>query len=369
MPYKSKIPFLESAIVLAPIAGPGTPELTAAAANAGAFAFLPCAYSDGARMRRDIEKVRELTSRPFGVNLFVEGALPDVDPQALEAANRRLNRYRHELGIAEVQQPARPPENYEQQIEVLLEARPRAFSFVFGIPSAGVLATCRDAGIYTIGTATSVEEALALEAAGVDAICAQGAEAGGHRGWFLTEKALPLIGTLSLVPLIVDAVQIPVIASGGIGDGRGIAAVLTLGAEAAQLGTAFLLAREAATPAAYRRALAERSSSETVITKAFSGRPARAIANRMTVELADGKDIAPFPFQNAITREVRNAAAAQERAEFLSLWAGQAFPLIREEPAAATVSRLLEETGEALKRAVHRDRLFENIQDGVVPPR
>ncbi len=351
MPYKSRIPFLESPIVLAPIAGPGTAELTAAATEAGAFAFLASAYSDADRMRHDISRVRGLTKKPFGVNLFVEGELPETDAMEIDRANRRLNAYRRELGIAEPQSAARPPQNYERQIEVLLETRPRAFSFTFGIPSAAVLAACREAGVYTIGTATSVEEAVALESAGADAICAQGAEAGGHRGSFLTPETPPMIGTLSLLPQIVDAVKIPVIGSGGIGDGRGVAAVLALGADAAQIGTAFLLSREACTSGAYRRALSESSSSDTVITTAFSGKPARGIANRFTAELADGIDVARFPFQNALTRDIRNAAGSQDRAEFLSLWAGQAFPLAREESAASIVRRLLAETATALRRA------------------
>lgn len=342
------IPFLETPLILAPIAGPGSPELTAAAANAGAFPFLACAYSDAATMRAEIARVRELTSKPFGINLFIEQPLPAVTPGALAAANERLNIYRDELAIPHPASPASPPQRYREQLSIVVEAQPAAFSFAFGIPSAEEIATLRAAGIYTIGTATCAQEAIALEAAGIDAVFAQGAEAGGHRGSFLHPDDPPLIGTVALVRHIVAAVKVPVIAAGGIVDGRSVAAVLLLGATAAALGTAFLLAPEARTAPAYREALASASSADTVVTRAFSGRAARGIKNRLTRELADPGARAPYPFQNALTRDIRNAAAKAGRAEYLSLWAGQAFPLARQEPAAAIVERVLREMREAL---------------------
>jgi nitronate monooxygenase len=346
-----QIPFLRSPIVLAPIAGPGTPELTAAVADAGAFAFLASPYSAPDAIRRDVERIRELTDKPFGINLFVESELQQIEDDVLHQADARLDTYRDELGIAHHERPARPPAHYREQIEAVLEARPQAFSFTFGIPDAGTIAALKEAGIYTIGTATSVEEARALEEAGIDAVCAQGAEAGGHRGSFLNDGANVLIGTLALVPQVVDAVTIPVIAAGGIGDGRGVAAVLALGATAAQLGTAFLLAPEAGTSPAYRAALIRASARDTVITKAFSGKAARGIANRVTQELSDESLRAPYPYQNALTRDIRNAAAKQDRAEYLSLWAGQASALAREERAAQIVRRLLIEAREASVQA------------------
>jgi nitronate monooxygenase len=236
-------------------------------------------------------------------------------------------------------------------MQAVLDARPAAFSFTFGIPRDPWLQRFRDAGVATVGTATSVEEARVLEAAGVDAVCAQGAEAGAHRGTFLGEAASSLIGTIALVPLVVDAVALPVVASGGIGDGRGVAAALMLGASATQLGTAFLLAQESATSQAYRDALRAHSARDTTITTAFSGRSARGIRNRFVEELPEGSLRAPYPFQNAMTRDIRNAAAAAGRPEFLSLWAGQAFALARALPAAEIVRALQSGLRETLESA------------------
>ncbi len=341
--------FLPSPIVLAPIAGPATVELAAAAANAGAFAILACPYSDPVAMRRDTQRLRELTDAPFGINLFIDPPASPVAPQLLADADRVLDAYRDELGIPHRPEPPQPPYHYDAQIDTLIELRPRVFSFTFGIPSPQIVARLKAAGIATLGTATTVEEACELEAAGIDAICAQGAEAGGHRGSFTNGAVPALIGTLALVPQVVDAVKVPVIAAGGITDGRGIAAALALGACAAQIGTAFLLADEASTAPAYRDALGAASSADTALTQAFSGRWARGIQNRAMRELADPRLRAPYPYQNALTRDVRTAAAQQGRAEFLSLWAGQAFPLARAESAAAIVTRLITEAREAAR--------------------
>lgn len=340
--------------MLAPLGGPGTVELTAAACNARAFGSLACQYSDPERMRSDIERLRTLTDKPFAVNLFVDVPPPAVTQEELLRAERRLDAYRDELGIPHRDSPPQPPAYHEEQMRAVLETRPRAFSFTLGIPPAGAIAELKDAGIFTIGTATTVEEAVALEEAGIDAVCAQGSEAGGHRGTFLHREMLPLIGTLALVPQIVDATGVPVIAAGGISDGRGIAAALALGACAAQIGTAFLRAAEASTATAYREVLRTASAADTVITEAFSGKPARGIANRVTRELATPDDRAPYPYQNTMTRDIRTAAAAKGRAEFLSLWAGQAFPLAHDAPAAAIIETLLAETQTALDEARSR---------------
>ncbi|MBV8636657.1 MAG: nitronate monooxygenase [Candidatus Eremiobacteraeota bacterium] len=346
---KRTVPFFESPIVLAPLGGPGTVELTAAACNARAFGSLACQYSDPERMRRDIARLRTLTDKPFGLNLFMNNDPPPVDADHLSRAHQRLHVYRDELGVPRPEVPQSPPLYHDEQMRVVLETRPQAFSFTLGIPSDAVIAELKAAGIYTIGTATTVEEAVALERAGIEAVCVQGAEAGGHRGTFLHYEVLPLIGTLALVPQVVKAVSIPVIAAGGIADGDGIAAVLLLGACAAQLGTAFLLADEAGTATAYRDVLKHASASDTIITEAFSGKPARGIANRVTRELADPRERAPYPHQNTMTRDIRNAAASQGRSEFLSLWAGQAFPLAREASAAEIIESLLAQTRVALR--------------------
>jgi nitronate monooxygenase len=193
-----------------------------------------------------------------------------------------------------------------------------------------------------MGTATCVADARALEAAGVDAVCAQGAEAGGHRGTFDRDADPPLVGTMALVPQVVDAVKLPVIAAGGIMDGRGVAAALKLGAQAASLGTAFLLCPEAGTSAPYRAALKRARDDATVITRAFTGRPARALANRFTREMASAP-IAPYLAQHNLTREIRAAAARAGDAELLSLWSGQGAALAREMPAGQLVETILRE--------------------------
>ena len=228
------------------------------------------------------------------------------------------------------------------------------FSFTFGLLPTSAVQAIKAKGTYLIGTATTVEEALQLEKSGVDAIIAQGSEAGGHRGTFANDFSSGMIGTMALVPQVVDAVRVPVIASGGIMDGRGIVAALALGAAAAQMGTAFLTCAESAASEAYKQALLNAREDQTRITRAFSGRPARGIVNRFMKEVeldhaGDGTDaILPFDLQNPLTRPLRTAAAKQGRAEFLSLWAGQGVRMARRQTAAELVARLAREMEAAL---------------------
>jgi nitronate monooxygenase len=335
------LPFLDLPIVLAPMGGAATVGLVAAVSNAGGFGVLPCAYLTPEQITNEIAALRAATSRPFGVNLFVEEQPYRADEPRVAHAHERLRPYREQLRIPHPANAARPPERYRAQLDAVIAAAPAVFTFTFGIPDAATLARFRAANIFTMGTATTVDEARALAGAGVGGVFAQGAEAGAHRGTFLAPVEDSLIGTLALVPQIVDATSLPVIAAGGIGDGRGVAAVLALGAEAAALGTAFLLANESGIAPAYREALRSARAQHTVLTRAFSGRTARGIPNRVTTELRDPDDLAPYPFQNAMTRDIRNAASAQGNPEFLSLWAGQAAPLATEAPAAEIVTNLM----------------------------
>lgn len=335
-------PFVDLPIVLAPMGGAGTVALSAAVSNARGFAIHPCAYLEPARIASDLAELAAATSRPFGVNLFIERQPYTADEAAIARAHARLGAYRAELDLAQPAVAARPPEMYAAQIEAVLAARPAVFSFTFGIPDEATLARFRRAGIFTLGTATTVAEARPLAAAGVDGIVAQGAEAGAHRGTFLAPAEASLVGTLALVPQVVDATRLPVIAAGGIGDGRGIAAALALGAVAAALGTSFLRANESAIAPAYRAALRGEAAETTVLTRAFSGRAARGLANRFTREIA-ADDVAPYPFQNAMTRDIRTSAALAGRAELLSLWAGQAASLARDGDAATIVATLARE--------------------------
>ena len=334
-------------IFQAPMAGgPSTPALAAAVSNAGGLGSLAGGYLAPAAIEAELRATHERTSAPFAMNLFALDEPPLPTEAAIEAANRALDHYRDELHIPHGTRPAKFSERLEEQAAVVLAARPALFSFTFGIPPRALLDDFRAAGILTMGTATNVAEARALRDAGVDAICAQGAEAGGHRGTFLGTREEGLLGLFALIPLIAAAVDLPIVAAGGIMNGEGIAAALVLGADAVQLGTAFLLSPEAGTSEPYRRALQERGRS-TAITRAFSGRDARGIDNRFMHEVTS---LLQYPYQNAITRDIRAAAAKADRPEFLSLWAGEAFPLATELPAGELMARLAEETDRALAR-------------------
>ena len=342
--------------------GPSTPALAAAVSNAGGFGSLdgtgtqttfprsdtPLAggYLAPSAIEAEIRATRELTTAPFGVNLFALDEPPVPSDDAIDAANRALDVYRDELQIPRGTRPAKFSELFEEQVEAIVAAKPSMFSFTFGIPSREWLDRFRAAGILTMGTATNLAEALALRDAGVDIVCAQGTEAGGHRGTFLGSREEGLLGLFALIPLIRSAMDLPIVAAGGIMNGDGIAAALALGADAAALGTAFMLTPEAGTSAPYRRALQERERT-TAITRSFSGRDARGIDNRFMHEVSSSLD---YPYQNALTRDIRAAAAKAGRSDVLSLWAGQAFPLATETPAAELVARLVEETEAAIAR-------------------
>jgi len=333
----------EHPVIQAPMAGGGdTPELVAAVGNAGGFGFIGAAYLTPAQIADSARRVRELTPRRFGVNLFAP--LPARPEQDLDAAIARLAPYHAELGLPPPARPQLPADQFDAQLAAALDSGAAAISFTFGLLPVAAVAAIKARDLPLIGTATTVAEAIALRDSGVDAIVAQGSEAGGHRGTFLGDFADAQIGTLALVPQIVDAVGLPVAASGGIMDGRGIAAALALGAGAVQLGTAFLTCHESGVPEVYKSAILQAGENATRITRAFSGRPARGIVNRFMEEVdADGGPIPAFPIQNVLTRALRTAAARQGRAEFLSLWAGQGLRLARRESAAELIGRLRDE--------------------------
>jgi nitronate monooxygenase len=231
------------------------------------------------------------------------------------------------------------------------------FSFTFGTLARELTDRLRENGTHVVGTATTVEEGTRLERDGVDAVVAQGAEAGGHRGTFLGDVQDSLIGTMALVPQMVDALSIPVIAAGGIMDGRGLAAALTLGAEAVQMGTAFLTCEESGAHHAFKNAVLESTEDQTAITRAFSGRAARGIENRFLVEVgAHEQEIPPFPVQNALTRDVRAAAQEQNRPEFMSLWSGQGLRLARSNTAAELIRSAITGAEAALAGAAGKTR-------------
>jgi nitronate monooxygenase len=281
------------------------------------------------------------------VNLFAPDPVDPDDPR-IATALEVLAPYAAELGLPRPTAPATFAADFEEQVDVVATEGVPVFSVTFGVPPAATTERLHASGAVVGATATTVAEARTLAAAGVDFVCAQGSEAGGHRGSFGTGAADDLIGLVALVPQVCDAVDVPVVAAGGIADGRGIAAALVLGACAAQLGTAFLLSPEAGTSPPYRDAVRAAAPEATTVTRAFSGRRARGVDNRFARELAGRDDLPPYPVLNALTSPLRRAAAEQGRAEFLSLWAGQAVGLARELPAGELVTRLADEARAAL---------------------
>ena len=332
-------------IWLAPMGGEAAcAPLVAAVAEAGGFGWLGGAYLAPARLAEVIDQIRALTARPFGVNLFCPQAWRRDD--AREAAFlAALAPFHTELGLPPPALPERFEEDFEAQLAVLIDRAVPVIGFTFGDPGAERIAALHARGAAVVGTATQVREARQLAASGVDAVIAQGAEAGAHRGSFLGARDEGLVGTMALVPQVVDAVALPVIAAGGIADARGVAAAQALGASAVAIGSAFLLADECPLSSAYRGALMQAQDHQTVLTKAFSGRWARGLANRYTQALAplvERGELPDFPIPNALTRPLRQASAKAGRPDALSLWAGQATPLARPGSAAAIVQRLAE---------------------------
>ncbi|MFE0579703.1 NAD(P)H-dependent flavin oxidoreductase [Streptomyces sp. NPDC058874] len=303
-----------------------------------------------------VRQLKARTGRPFAVNLWVPQpgeAGPWPDPAALAPHIGRLRPYYDELGLRPVAaEDVRPGPDFDAQVDALLAAAPPVISFVMGVPPRRVMDEARRRGIAVIGTATTVDEAVVLEQAGVDAVVASGADAGGHRGAFLRPVRESLVGTFSLVPQVADAVRVPVIAAGGIADGRGVAAALGLGADAVQIGTAFLATRESGASEAHKRALGSPEARTTVLTRLFTGRTARGIVNRFVRDMAPYEETVPrYPVQSALMQPVRHEAGVQGQADLGSLWAGQAAALaVGALGAAEFLDRLMADVRERSRR-------------------
>jgi nitronate monooxygenase len=333
------------------MAGPVTVDLVVGVAEAGGLGSVPCAMLSAAQAREELAQVRSRTRRPINLNFFVHQP-PRPDPAREEAWRRRLESYYLELGLdPRSPNPAATRTVFDETMcDLVAEFRPEVVSFHFGLPAAALVARVKGTGSKVISSATTVEEARWLEERGCDAIIAQGVEAGGHRGMFLTRDVFTQSGTLALVPQVVDAVRVPVIAAGGIGDARGIVAALALGAAAVQLGTAYLFCPEARISPPHRAALRNARDDTTVLTNVFTGRPARGLVNRLVREVGPLSELAPeFPLASGAVVPLRTKAEAAGSGDFTPLWSGQAARLGRELPAAELTRQLASEALEKLR--------------------
>ncbi len=357
---------IEHPIVQSGMGGVGGPDLVAAVSGAGGLGILAGLHLPPDELRRRIQRVRALTDRPFGVNLWLHRDLrPPLDVRRVPDATVRavqgtLNAFRARLGVpTTLDRPAGAPDLIDAGIGVILEERVPVWSIGLGDPGAALVARCHAQGTRVVAMAATVDDARALAAAGVDAIVAQGSEAGGHRStWVKRDSAQAAsIGTLAVVPQIVDAVDVPVIAAGGIADGRGLIAALALGAQGILLGTRFVATRESEAPAFWKRALVERDADATGVTDAFTGYYARALRNTYASDYAaSGAPVLGGLAQARAAQDVYDAARAQGTGEYFPMWAGQSVGLIHDLPGAAdVVAALVAEASAVLARLLGPD--------------
>ena len=329
-------------IIQAPMAGVQTSAMAIAVSNAGGLGSLPCAMLGPDALRQELAAIKTQTDKPFNVNFFCHTP-PTVDPARQAAWATSLQPFYQALNV-EALAPgvaaSRSPFD-AQMADVLGEFKPPVVSFHFGLPSASLLARVKSWGAVVLSSATTVDEALWLEANGADVVIAQGLEAGGHRGMFLTDDLSTQVGTFALLPQIVRAVRLPVVAAGGIVDARGVAAAMGLGASAVQIGTAYLLCPEATTTAIHRAALQSPAARHTALTNLFTGRPARGIVNRYMREHGPMSDMAPaFPLATTAMMPLRQKAESQGSGDFSPLWSGQNASGCQPIPAAALTRQL-----------------------------
>ncbi|MFV8827336.1 NAD(P)H-dependent flavin oxidoreductase [Alkalihalobacterium sp. APHAB7] len=342
-----KLPIIQAGMA----GGPTTPELVATVSNQGALGTLGAGYMTPEDMRTAIHNIRRLTDQPFAVNIFIPEPV-ELEEQKVFEMSHTLQPFYEELGI---KQPTLPPEwgaQFEQQMKVIIEEKVPVFSFTFGILDLHWVKQLKANGTKVIGTATTVKEAQLLEEIYVDAIVAQGSEAGGHRGTFSCQAEDAMIGTIALVPQMVDSVNVPVIAAGGIMDGRGLLASLSLGASGVQMGTVFLPAIESGANPVYKKSLMKATEEDTTVTVKFSGKAARGLKNAFIARLSDVSDIQVpnYPIQNALTQPLRKEAAKQGKAEWLSMWAGQGLRLAQSEGAGQIIHRVMEQASHTLQK-------------------
>lgn len=338
---------IEYPIIQGPLGGLSTQRLTATVSNFGGLGSFGAHGLSPSAIGEVIAEIRELTAKPFAINLWV--SMEDQGARAsgkeeFEQSLSHISKHIEALGGKLPQYKPYAPNRFEDQARVLLDAKVPVFSFIVGIPPKEILDECRAQGILTIGTATTPAEAIALEEAGVNVIAASGFEAGGHRGSFLLSAEQSLTGTFSLTPQAVDAVSVPVVAAGGIADARGILAAFALGAEGVQIGTAFLVSEESGASPHHRDALLSGKAQNTALTKGFTGRLARGIRNQLLDELnGPGVEILPYPLQRFLVKNLSVLAEKAARTELLQLWAGQSASLSRETDAKVLLQTLVSE--------------------------
>jgi nitronate monooxygenase len=333
---------IEHPIIQAPMAGSTNPKLVATVCNADGLGGLGAAGIAPDDLRSVIREIRALTDRPFNVNLFNRSTEEyDSETKPGPRFTELLKTYHCEMGLGPIPDPVPLFGPADNQLEVLIDEKIPVISFHFGV-DAQTVARAKQAGAKVLCSATTLSEARLLEKAGVDAIIAQGAEAGGHRGTFRGDYRQALVGTLALVPRMVDEVSVPVIAAGGIMDARGIVACLALGASAVQMGTAFLGCPEATVTPAWRDVLSAAEAEITVVTEVISGKPARGLRNRYINEMEDvDEPLLPYPAQFSVSRVLRNESAKRGDPSFIAMWAGQGVGLFKPQPAAELISQLV----------------------------
>lgn len=320
---------IEYPIIQAPMAGGvTTSELVAEVSNSGGLGMIGAGYMTPVQIREQIREIKQLTSNSFGINLFVPDEF-NVSEHDIESANQILNPIRAQLNLSQKDRLETPTFNdvsktFMEQIKVVIEEKVPICSFTFGIPSKEVIAELKQSNIILMGTATTVREAVENEKAGMDIVVVQGSEAGGHRGNFIDGHQESLVGLMSLIPQVVDNVRIPVVAAGGIMDGRGLIASICLGAKGVQMGTAFLTCVESGAHKVHKEAILTANEDQTVLTRSFSGKWARGIKNKFISEMQDHETLLPdYPVQNTLTQDIRKTSAAQNNQDFMSLWSGQ----------------------------------------------
>ena len=336
---------IEYPIIQGPLGGLSTQRLTATVSNFGGLGSFGAHGLPPSAIKDIIAEIRALTSKPFAMNLWVsmeDDGAHTSGPEAFSRSLKPLAEHIQALGGTLPTHKPYVPIKFEDQVRILLDAKVPVFSFIVGVPPKEILDECRAQGILTIGTATTPDEAIVLEQAGVDAIVASGFEAGGHRGSFLLPSEESLTGTFSLVPQVADAVSVPIIAAGGIADARGIVAAFALGAEGVQMGTAFLACDESGASALHRNAILGGKARRTGLTRGFTGRLARGIHNQLLAELnRPGVEILPYPLQRFLLRNLTTLAEKAGDPELLQLWAGQSANLARQCDATALLQSLV----------------------------